>query len=178
VPILRRSTSDDDFERFVADRSPHLLRTAWLLTGDAGRAEDLLQTALVVVWPKWNRIVEGGNPEGYVRRVLVTKFLSWQRRHWRFEVPTESPPDPTAPAGGLDGRTADRDAIRRALAGLSRQQRAVVVLRYVEDLSVAETATILSCSQATVRVQAGRALAALRLNPHVQERADAEEGVR
>jgi RNA polymerase sigma-70 factor (sigma-E family) len=175
VPLLRRPTpDDDDFARFVADRSPHLLRTAWLLTGDAGRAEDLLQTALVVVWPKWGRIVAGGNPEAYVRRVLLTKFLSWQRRHWRFEVPTESPPDPTRPAVEIAGRTADRDAIRRALAGLSRQQRAVVVLRYVEDLSVAETANILGCSQATVRVQSGRALAALRLNPHVA----AEEGVR
>jgi RNA polymerase sigma-70 factor (sigma-E family) len=176
VRVLRGpAPGDDDFARFVADRSPHLLRTAWLLTGDAGRAEDLLQTALAVVWPKWKRIVEGGHPEAYVRRVLVTKFLSWQRRHWRFEVPTESPPDPTAPAdrAAFDGRAADRDAIRRALAGLSRQQRAVVVLRYVEDLSVAETATLLGCSQATVRVQAGRALAALRLNPHV-----AEEGVR
>jgi RNA polymerase sigma-70 factor (sigma-E family) len=166
--------SDDDFARFVADRSPRLLRTAWLLTGDAGRAEDLLQTALAVVWPKWKRVVEGGNPEAYVRRVLVTRFLSWQRRHWRFEVPTESPPDPTTPAHReLDGRTAERDAIRRALAGLSRQQRAVVVLRYVEDLPVAETAALLGCSQATVRVQAGRALAALRLSPHVTE-----EGVR
>lgn len=166
------SIPDDDFAGFVADRSPRLLRTAWLLTGDAGRAEDLLQTALAVVWPKWKRIVAGGHPEAYVRRVLVTRFLSWQRRHWRFEVPAESLPDPTAP-GEFDGRTADRDAIRRALAGLSRQQRAVVVLRYVEDLSIAETATILGCSQATVRVQSGRALAALRLNPHV-----AEEGVR
>ena len=181
--VLRGSTpGDDDFARFVADRSPRLLRTAWLLTGDAGRAEDLLQTALAVVWPKWRRIVEGGHPEAYVRRVLVTKFLSWQRRHWRFEVPTESPPDPTTPAGDPGGRpedrSADRDAIRRALAGLSRQQRAVVVLRYVEDLSVAETATVLGCSQATVRVQSGRALAALRLDPHVNARADAEEGVR
>ncbi|GAA0943036.1 SigE family RNA polymerase sigma factor [Virgisporangium aurantiacum] len=169
---MSASTPDDDFAGFVANRSPHLLRTAWLLTGDAGRAEDLLQTALAVVWPKWRRIVAGGHPEAYVRRVLVTKFLSWQRRHWRFEVPTEAPPDPTAP-GELAGRTADRDAIRRALAGLSRQQRAVVVLRYVEDLSVAETASLLGCSPATVRVQAGRALAALRLDPHV-----AEEGVR
>lgn len=157
--------TDDDFARFVADRSPRLLRMAWLLTGDAGRAEDLLQTALAIVWPKWKRIVEGGNPEAYVRRVLVTKFLSWQRRHWRFEVPTGSLPDRTT--ADRDG-TADRDAIRRALAGLSRQQRAVVVLRYVEDLSVAETATVLGCSQATVRVQAGRALAALRINPHME----------
>jgi RNA polymerase sigma-70 factor (sigma-E family) len=174
--VLRGSTpeDDDDFARFVADRSPRLLRTAWLLTGDAGRAEDLLQTALAAVWPKWERIVAGGHPEAYVRRVLVTKFLSWQRRHWRFEVPTESPPDHGAPADReFDGGTADRDAIRRALAGLSRQQRAVVVLRYVEDLSIAETANLLGCSQATVRVQSGRALAALRLDPHV-----AEEGVR
>lgn len=159
---------DEDFAQFVADRSPRLLRTAWLLTGDAGRAEDLLQTALAVVWPKWSRIVAGGHPEAYVRRVLVTRFLSWQRRHWRFEVPTESPPEPPG-AAGPDRGAGDRDAIRRALAGLSKQQRAVVVLRHVEDLSVAETAAVLGCSEATVRVQAGRALAALRMNPHVTE---------
>ena len=156
----------DDFSDFVAARSATLLRAAWLLTGDAGRAEDLLQTALAEVWPRWRKVVAGGSPEAYVRRVLFTTFLSWRRRRWRFEVPAAAPPEP-AGRGDLAGDSAERDAMRRALAGLSRQQRAVVVLRYVEDLSVAETAELLRCSEATVKVQAGRALAALRSDPHM-----------
>ncbi len=156
----------DGFAEFVAARSGTLLRAAWLLTGDAGRAEDLLQTALAEVWPRWGQVVEGGSPEGYVRRVLFTTFLSWRRRRWRFEVPAAVPPD-TGTDDDVAGGAAERDAVRRALARLSRQQRAVVVLRYVEDLSVAETAEILRCSEATVKVQAGRALAALRADPHV-----------
>jgi RNA polymerase sigma-70 factor (sigma-E family) len=157
----------DDFAEFVAARSAVLLRAAWLLTGDAGRAEDLLQTALAEVWPRWPRVVAGGSPEAYVRRVLFSTYLSWRRRRWRFEVPAAAPPEP---AGRYDlaGDTAQRDAVRRALARLSRQQRAVVVLRYVEDLSVAETAGLLRCSEATVKVQAGRALAALRADPHME----------
>jgi RNA polymerase sigma-70 factor (sigma-E family) len=167
--------SVDGFAEFVAGRSAALLRSAWLLTGDAGRAEDLLQTALAAAWLRWSRI-STGNPDAYVRRVLFSTYLSWRRRRWRFEVPSAAPPD----AGGradVAGETAERDAVRRALAGLSRQQRAVVVLRYVEDLSVAETADLLGCSEATVRVQASRALAALRLNPHVKTELGHREGV-
>lgn len=159
----------DGFPEFVAARSGTLLRAAWLLTGDAGRAEDLLQTALAEVWPRWAQVVEGGSPEAYVRRVLFTTFLSWRRRRWRFEIPAAAPPD-TGTGDDLAGEAAERDAVRRALARLSRQQRAVVVLRYVEDLSVSETAAVLRCSEATVKVQAGRALAALRADPHVEVR--------
>jgi RNA polymerase sigma-70 factor (sigma-E family) len=160
-----RPAEPAEFAEFVAQRSAALLRVAWLLTGDSGRAEDLLQTTLAKVWPRWHRIVSG-NPDAYVRRVLFSTFLSWQRRRWRFEVPHAFPPE----RGGRQDVAADsanRDAVRRALAGLSGQQRAVVVLRYVEDLSVEDTADVLGCSSATVRVQAGRALAALRVNPHV-----------
>jgi len=157
----------DGFAEFVSARSGTLLRAAWLLTGDAGRAEDLLQTALAEVWPRWAQVVGGGSPEAYVRRVLFTTFLSWRRRRWRFEVPAAQPPD-TGTDSDVAGEAAERDAVRRALARLSRQQRAVVVLRYVEDLSVAETAEVLCCSEPTVKVQAGRALAALRADPHME----------
>jgi RNA polymerase sigma-70 factor (sigma-E family) len=161
-----RAQSPDGFDEFVATRSSALLRSAWLLTGDGGRAEDLLQTALALVWPRWRRIEAGGNPEAYVRRVLFTTYLSWRRRRWRFEVPVDEPPERGGRADHAD-ETATRDAVRRALAGLSPQQRAVVVLRYVEDLPVAATAEILGCSAATVKVQAGRALAALRGTAHL-----------
>lgn len=164
---MRTPAPPDGFADFVTARSAVLLRSAWLLTGDAGKAEDLLQTVLALVWPRWDRVVEGGNPEAYVRRAMYSTYLSWWRRRWRFEVPSATLPD----AGDrLDvaGDSATRDAVRRALSGLSRQQRAVVVLRYVEDLSVVETAQILGCSTATVKVQASRALAALRADTNLR----------
>ena len=164
----------DGFTEFVAARSAMLLRVAWLLTGDAGKAEDLLQTVLAIVWPRWNQVVRGGNPEAYVRQALYRTYLSWRRRRWRYETPTADLPEPQA--GDLTRSLADRDALRRALAKLSNQQRAVVVLRYVEDLSIADTAELLGCSEGTVKVQAGRALAALRTDP--QLRLDAKEGMR
>lgn len=155
------SPAPPGFTEFVTGRSPALLRSAWLLTGDAARAEDLLQTALASAWRRWGRI---DDPESYVRRTLFTTYLTWWRRRWRAEVPASTPPE--RPAGGDHAaETANRDAVRRALARLSRQQRAVVVLRFVEDLSVADTAALLGCSAATVKVQSGRALATLRADP-------------
>ncbi|MEV4537698.1 SigE family RNA polymerase sigma factor [Asanoa sp. NPDC049518] len=164
----------DGFTEFVAARSDALLRSAWLLTGDAGRAEDLLQTVLATAWGRWPRIVAGGHPEAYVRRVLFTTYVSWWRRRWRGEVPSADVPEPASRVD-LAGEHADRDVVRRALAGLSRQQRAVVVLRYVEDLSVERTAEVLGCSSATVRVQASRALRALRADPALNPQPSSEE---
>lgn len=166
----------DGFAEFVAARSPALLRTAWLLTGDTGRSEDLLQTALAATWRRWRQVVTGGNPEAYVRRAIVTAYLSWWRRRWRGEVPAASPGEAAATtgAGDLATEVAVRDTVRRALARLSPQQRAVVVLRYVEDLSVADTADLLGCSPATVKVQAHRGLRALRADPDLS-RSSAEE---
>jgi len=157
----------DGFAQFVATRSPALLRTAWLLTGDAGKAEDLLQTALAAAWRRWREVPPTGDPVAYVRRTMVNLYASWWRRRWRGEVPTADLPEPPA-AADVAGTVANRDAVRRALARLSRQQRAIVVLRYVEDLSVDETARVLGCSPGTVRVQAFRALAALRADPDLR----------
>ncbi|MEU2610533.1 SigE family RNA polymerase sigma factor [Micromonospora sp. NPDC007271] len=156
----------DGFAEFVAARSDALLRSAWLLTGDAGRAEDLLQTVLAAAWRRWASITTGGHPEAYLRRALFTTYVSWWRRRWRGEVPGPSPEEPEY--GDLAGESANRDAVRRALARLSRQQRAVVVLRYVEDLSVERTAELLGCSPNTVKVQASRALRALRTDPNLE----------
>jgi RNA polymerase sigma-70 factor (sigma-E family) len=153
----------DGFSQFVAARSATLLRAAWLLTGDERLAEDLLQNALAASWQRWARAVENGNPEGYVRKILVTKYLSSWRRRWRAELPTATVPEAVGPGGGDHAtETVERDAVRRALARLTRQQRAIVVLRYAEDLSIAQTAEALGCSSGTVKVQAHRALAALR----------------
>ena len=146
------------FDEFVATRSPALLRTAYLLTGDHGLAEDLLQTALAKCWFAWGRI--DGPPEPYVRRVLATTYATWWRRKWRGERPTGELPDRGDPPATAP--VDDRDALWRALGALPRRQRAVVVLRYYEDLSEAETAAALGISTGTVKSQAAKALAALR----------------
>lgn len=157
----------DTFDTFVAARSRALLRTAYLLTRDHALAEDLVQTALAKAWFHWSRIHED-NPEPYVRRILVTTYSSWWRRRWNGEIPTEELPDaPTA--DGEDGLDL-WDAIGR----LPRRQRAVVVLRFYEDLSEAETARLMGSSVGTVKSQAAKALAKLRLDPSLATPADLE----
>jgi RNA polymerase sigma-70 factor (sigma-E family) len=147
-----------EFDGFVAARSQSLLRTAYLLTGDWGQAEDLLQTALAKSWFAWRRI--DGAPEAYVRRVIATTYATWWRRKWRAEQPTGHVPDACQPdeTGAVD----TRDALWRVIATLPRRQRAVVVLRYYEDMSEAEIAATLGVSAGTVKSSASRALAALR----------------
>jgi RNA polymerase sigma-70 factor (sigma-E family) len=160
----------DGFRDFVAARWTPLLRVAWTLTGDWALAEDLVQTSLTKVWPRWNSIRRTDDPDVYVRRVLVTTYATWWRRKWRGEIPTEEMPEPSAV--GSPGRYADpgesvalQESLRRALATLPRRQRAVVVLRYVEDLPEADVALILGCSVGTVKSQASKALAKLRESP-------------
>ena len=148
------------FEEFVAARGPRLLRVAWLLTGDAHLAEDLLQTVLARTWPKWGRIA-AENPEAYVRKALVHTYASWWRRKWRGEVPHGELPERAAP----ENQYADVDleqALAAAVRELPVRQRAVIVLRYFEDLSVTETAEVLACSEGTVKSQAYKALRTLR----------------
>lgn len=116
----------EDFDEFIRVRSPALLRSAWLLTGDAGRAEDLLQTALARVWPRWARVVAGTSPDTYVRKVLYTTYLSWYRRRWRFEVPNRRPGGAGgSPRRGGRGGAAGRSAPgpRRAVAAATRHRR-------------------------------------------------------
>jgi RNA polymerase sigma-70 factor (sigma-E family) len=149
------------FDDFVVARSPHLLRVAYLLTHDWQAAEDLLQGALTRAWSAWSRI--DGGPEPYVRRVLVNSYISSRRRRWRDEMPQE-----TLPEQGLDGPAddvVDRDLVWQALGRLPRRQRAVVVLRYFEDLTEAQIADALGISAGTVKSQAAKALKQLRVDP-------------
>jgi RNA polymerase sigma-70 factor (sigma-E family) len=153
---------DPSFEAFVEDRSTALLRTAYLLTGDRGHAEDLLQTALLRMARRWSRAREA--PEAYARQVLVN--LSRDRIKSLFRRPKEAPlpPDPDilrAVDGGYEQVT-DRRVVLRALGGLPVRQRQVVVLRFFEDLSVEQTAELLGCSTGTVKSYTSRALARLR----------------
>jgi RNA polymerase sigma-70 factor (sigma-E family) len=151
-----------DFDEFVAARSSRLLRTAYLLTRDHALAEDLLQTALTKAWFSWSRIE--GDPEPYVRKVLVNTFASWWRRRWNGEHAYAEPPEPDPAPGGHD--TADeRHDLWTAMGRLPRRQRAVIVLRYVEDLTEAETARLLGVSLGTVKSQTSKALAKLRIDP-------------
>ena len=155
-------TSDAAFTEFVRARSGALLRTAYLLTGDRGLAEDLLQTVLAKTYVAWGRIREPAAAEGYVRKALVNTATTWWRaKRWRNEKPSgEELPEGVAPA-----RTDEIDARRELWAlvqSLPTRQRAVVVLRFYEDLTEAETANILGCSVGTVKSQSSRALGRLR----------------
>ena len=152
------------FDGFVAARSRSLLRTAYLLTHDHALAEDLVQTALAKAWFSWRRIQ--GEPEPYVRRILVNTYASWWRRRWNGEQPTETLPERAAPdaVGG-----ADPTDLWAAMDRLPRRMRAVVVLRYFEDLTEAQTADLLGCSVGTVKSQASKALAKLRIDPALSD---------
>jgi RNA polymerase sigma-70 factor (sigma-E family) len=156
------------FDDFVVSRSPALLRTAYLLVHDEGLAEDLVQTALTKCWFAWRRI--DGDPEPYVRRVLVTTSVSWWRRRWTRELPAGDLPERAAPEA--TDRMVDAQDLWKAIGHLPRRQRAVVVLRYVEDQSESETADLLGCSVGTVKSQCAKALAKLRLDPALEPVAD------
>jgi RNA polymerase sigma-70 factor (sigma-E family) len=147
------------FEEFVAGRGQALQRFGYALTGDWALAEDLLQTALARAYPRWSRI-RRDDPEAYVRKIMVNTWSSWWRRRWRGEVPAAQLPEVAGPdeAVGVDRR----QALRAALAQLPPRQRAVVVLRYHQDLSEAQVAAVLGVSVGTVKSQAAKALATLR----------------
>jgi RNA polymerase sigma-70 factor (sigma-E family) len=145
------------FDEFVRGRGTALHHTAYLLTGDWALAEDLLQTALAKSYLRWDRIAD---PEGYVRRVLVNTYSTWWRRRWRGEVPHDVVPD--APAADRWGDVDARNALRDALARLPRRMRAVVVLRYHEDMTEAAVADALGISVGTVKSQCAKAMARLR----------------
>lgn len=160
----------EDFRCYVTHRSPALLRTAYLLTGNRADAEDLLQTSLAKTYLAWDRIREREALDGYVRRVMVNTQTSFWRRRRIDERPTEELPE----VAGRDA-TADldlHDALWRALAGLPRKQRAAVVLRYYEDLSEAESAQALGVSVGAVKSATSRALAKLRSDPVLADRTD------
>jgi RNA polymerase sigma-70 factor (sigma-E family) len=158
--------SDVEFDEFVVARSPALLRTAYLLTRDPQLAEDLLQTALTKAWFAWNRI--DGDPEPYVRRILVTSSVSWWRKRWTHETTTAFVPEP---APGAEPPVDVHD-LMQALGRLPRRQRAVLVLRYVEDRTEADTAALMGCSVGTVKSQCSKALAKLRADAALGAPAD------
>ena len=150
---------------FVTARSGALIRYAYVLTCDQSAAEDLLQTALTRTAARWRHV--RGDPEAYVRKAMYHEQVNrWRRRRNRPETVLAEPPDRP-----VDDRTGEADVrleVERALRRLPPRRRAVLVLRYLEDLPEAEVAEIMGCSVGTVRSQASRALARLRqLAPHL-----------
>jgi RNA polymerase sigma-70 factor (sigma-E family) len=151
---------DDDFVEFVDSRSTALLRTARLLTaGDQHAAEDLVQTALEKAYVAWPRIQRKGAQEAYVRSIMTRAAIDRTRqRSRRGEVVTDDVPDVPVVQAGPE----DRDQVFTLLASLSPRQRAVMVLRYYDDLSEAQIAEALGCSAGAVKSHASRALAVMR----------------
>jgi RNA polymerase sigma-70 factor (sigma-E family) len=152
-------TVEAEFTEFVAARGPVLLRAAYALTGDEHAAHDLVQGALAKAFTRWRHIRTG--PEQYVRRIIYNSHVSAWRRVRRREISVADPPERPA-ADAVDTSTALRLALRDALQTLPPRQRAIVVLRFLEDMSVEETARILGCRVGTVGSQTTRALAKLR----------------
>jgi len=152
------TAADADFTEFVQATSTQLYRTAYLLAGSADRAEDLVQAALTKAYAAWWRVRRADDPVAYVHGVLIKTFLSERRRCSSSELPVADTPESPLPQPD----PADRLALMAALAELAPVDRAVVVLRFWEDRSVAQTATDLGLSEAAVKNRSLRALRALR----------------
>ncbi len=159
---------DQAFAAFVVARSGALQRAAYLMVGDAQRAEDLTQEALVKTYAAWSRLRDPANAEAYCRRAITTTAISWFRRKgWSHERSVAHPPEPTAAGGarGVPGHAdavADREALWAALRRLPPRQRAAVVLRYYEDLTEVQTAAAMGCAVGTVKSQVSAAVRRLR----------------
>jgi RNA polymerase sigma-70 factor (sigma-E family) len=155
---MARSPSDEEFTQFVHGTWPALYRTAYLLVGDRSLAEDLVQTAMVKTYTAWPSVRDVHAAPGFARTTLVNTAASWfRKRSWRNEVPTE-----TMPEAHLEADHSLRPTVLDALAQLPPRQRAVVVLRYYDDYSVAEAARALSVSEGTIKSQTSKALDTLR----------------
>ena len=178
MDLLRSSRAHEEFERFAAAQTDGLIRTAYLMVGDRGDAEDIAQECMLRIARKWPRVRKMEHPGAYARRVMVNLVLDGRHQRARRTLELAA----TAPEAGLisDQPAASLDAradLIWALRGLSPRHRAVLVLRYFSDLPEAEVATILGCSVGTVKSSASRALTQLRLTLEETENetADASE---
>lgn len=152
-------TEPDDFEAYVRARSPALLRSAYLLTGDEHLAEDLVQDALWRTHRAWKRL-RHSNPDAYTRKVMYHLNISWWRRRRPPEVSTARPPERAEREMEVDTNLVLRDVLQQ----LTPKQRAVIVLRFYEDLTESATAEVLGVAVGTVKSQCAKALARLRVH--------------
>ncbi|MCQ4084499.1 SigE family RNA polymerase sigma factor [Streptomyces sp. RB6PN25] len=161
-------TSAQQFTAYVRNRGPVLLRTARSMTANPSDAEDLLQTALAKTYLAWDRIADHGALDGYVRRTLVNTRTSQWRKRRVDEFACEQLPEIGPSTPDTAEQQAQRDALWRAVSRLPSRQRAMVVLRYFEDLSEVQTAQVLGVSVGTVKSAVSRALVKLRTDPELR----------
>jgi RNA polymerase sigma-70 factor (sigma-E family) len=161
---LRGAAVPDGFDQFVGERLDRLLRYATAVTCDRYLAQDIVQDVLLRAQRKWSRIGALDAPYLYVQRMVTNEYLSWRRRKASSDI-ASAPHTLEAHTPAVHDPAhayAERDAMRARVATLPRKQRAAIVLRYYEDRTDAEIATVLRCSESTVRSQIARALASLR----------------
>jgi RNA polymerase sigma-70 factor (sigma-E family) len=159
--------SDQEFQDFMRGRWPGMVRLAYTLTGDQGHAEDITQAAFTKAYASWGRVSRAGDPDAYVRAIVIHENSKRFRKHRVQEDLRAAVPELGT---GADEGVADRTVLRQALDLLGPRQRAVIVLRFWLDLSEAATAQALGCSVGTVKSQASRALATLRKHTEITER--------
>jgi RNA polymerase sigma-70 factor (sigma-E family) len=150
----------EDFTAFVEQRQAQLLRLTRALTGDEQLGEDLAQSTLYRLWARWSRVSASGDPWPYAQRIAVSLASTWRRRRWRGEIASGAIPESAHVAG--DDHSVTRATVAQWLSTLTRRQRAVIVLRFLADRSVVETADVLGCSPGTVKRQTAAALRHLR----------------
>jgi RNA polymerase sigma-70 factor (sigma-E family) len=159
--------SDEEFRDFMRGRWPAMVRLAYGLTGDLGHAEDVAQAAFARAYASWSRVARTGDPDAYVRKIVINENLSrFRKRRVTEDLVGAVPEGPGQAAADVTG---DSEALLGALRRLGPRQRAVIVLRYWMDMSEAETAAALNCSVGTVKSQASRALATLRGSAELME---------
>lgn len=161
-----------DFETWVAARGPALLRLAFVLSGDAAEAQDLVQEALSRAYPRWNRISQMQHPDAYVRRIVVNAHTSWWRRR-RHERLVDRPPET---GGEAPTDSPDRLALWRACLRLPETQRVALVLRYYEGLEYAEIAELTGVREGSVRSRVSRAIAELRRSQELAADLEVHDG--
>jgi RNA polymerase sigma-70 factor (sigma-E family) len=161
-----RQADEESFRRFAIEHAAKLRRSAYLFCGDWHLAEDLMQTTLIKIYRSWSRVEKDESLANYGRTVLLRTWLDEKRRPWRRSEQSEAAvPERLDESRGPDDspeRLWARDLVHRGLLRLPPRQRAVLVLRYFDDLSVAEAAAVMGCSQGTVKSQTARGLDALR----------------
>lgn len=165
-------TPDEEFSQYAGSRWPQLVRSAVFLGARPADAEDVAQGVLAQVWRSWHRVSQAEDPDAYVYRMLVNHLNSLRRRRWVGEQPTDQHTshalvDQTAPAP--DGAVTERDQVLRVLAALPAEQRQVLVLRYIADLSERQAAAALGVATGTVKSRASRGLSAIRTDHLVEE---------
>ena len=161
-----RKRDDDSFRRFATSQAATLRRSAYLFCGDWHLAEDLMQTSLIKIYRSWSKVQKQDSLANYARTVLLRTWLDERRRPFRRSERSGSDlpevPDATADPAHSAGRLWTQELVHQALLELPKGQRATLVLRYFDDLSVAETAKVMRCTEGTVKSQASRGLDALR----------------